>query len=68
MIIQLQVSEIMGCANLFQRFLTLAVYCISTPNILLTRVRDLACAQMKFHKHMHDLLRFKAYFQFNVTF
>ena len=33
--------------------------------------RDLACAQMKFHKHMRDmrdLLRFKAYFQFNVTF
>ena len=30
-----------------------------------------ACAQMKFHKHMRDmrdLLRFKAYFQFNVTF
>jgi hypothetical protein len=38
MIIQLQFSEIMGCANLFQRFLTLAVYCISTPSILLTRV------------------------------
>jgi hypothetical protein len=56
MIIQLQFSEIMGCANLFQRFLTLAVYCISTLSILLTRVRtrDLACAQMKFHKHMHD--------------
>ena len=31
MIIQLQFSEIMGCANLFQRFLTLAVYCVSTP-------------------------------------
>jgi hypothetical protein len=31
-------SEIMGCANLFQRFLTLAVYCVSTPSILLTRV------------------------------
>jgi hypothetical protein len=33
--------------------------------------RDQACARMKFHKHMHDmrdLLRFKAYFQFNVTF
>ena len=48
MIIQLQFSEIMGCANLF-----------------------LACAQMKFHKHMRDmrdLLRFKAYFQFNITF
>jgi hypothetical protein len=33
------------------------------------RTRDLACAQMKFHKHMHDmrdLLRFKAYFQFNM--
>jgi hypothetical protein len=29
MIIQLQFSEIMGCANLFQRFLTLAVYCVS---------------------------------------
>jgi hypothetical protein len=28
--IQLQFSEIMGCANLFQRFLTLAVYCVST--------------------------------------
>ena len=55
MIIQLQFSEIMGCANLFQRFLTLAVYCISTPSILLTRVRDLACAQIKFHKHMRDL-------------
>jgi hypothetical protein len=38
MIIQLQFSEIMGCANLFQRFLTLAVYCVSTPSILLTRV------------------------------
>jgi hypothetical protein len=52
MIIQLQFSEIMGCANLFQRFLTLAVYCVST--------RDLACAQMKFHTHvrdMRDLLR-----------
>ena len=36
MIIQLQFSEIMGCANLFQRFLTLAVYCVSTPSILLT--------------------------------
>jgi hypothetical protein len=36
MIIQLQFSEIMGCANLFRRFLTLAVYCISTPSILLT--------------------------------
>jgi hypothetical protein len=66
MIIQLQFSEIMGCANLFQRFLTFAVYCVSTPSILLTR--DLACAQMKFHKHMRDLLHFKAYFQFNVTF
>jgi hypothetical protein len=31
MIIQLQFSEIMGCANLFQIFLTLAVYCVSTP-------------------------------------
>jgi hypothetical protein len=30
MIIQLQFSEIMGCANLFRRFLTLAVYCVST--------------------------------------
>ena len=49
MIIQLQFSEIMGCANLFQRFLTLAVYCVST------RTRDLACAQMKFHKHMRDM-------------
>jgi hypothetical protein len=38
MIIQLQFSEIMDCANLFQRFLTLAVYCVSTPSILLTRV------------------------------
>jgi hypothetical protein len=63
--IQLQFSEIMGCANFFQRFLTLSVYCVSTPSILLTR------AQMKFHKHMRDmrdLLRFKAYFQFNITF
>ena len=64
----------MGCANLFQRFLTLAVYCVSTPNILLTHVRtqrDLACAQMKFHKHMcdmRDLLHFKVYFQFNNIF
>ena len=50
---------------------------VSTPSILLTRVhfvrtqRDLACAQMKFQKQMRDmrdLLRFKAYFQFNVTF
>jgi hypothetical protein len=49
----------------------------SSPSILLTRVhfvrkqRDLACAQMKFQKQMRDmrdLLRFKAYFQFNVTF
>jgi hypothetical protein len=38
MIIQLQFSEIMGCANLFQRFLTLAVYCVATPSILLTHV------------------------------
>jgi hypothetical protein len=38
MIIQLQFSEIMGCANMFQIFLTLAVYCVSTPSILLTRV------------------------------
>jgi hypothetical protein len=38
MIIQLQFSEIMGCANLFQRFLTLAVYYVSTPSILSTRV------------------------------
>jgi hypothetical protein len=30
MIIQLQFSEIMGCANLLQRFLTFAVYCVST--------------------------------------
>ena len=58
MIIQLQFSEIMGCANLFQRFLTLAVYCVSTQYFIDTRTRDLACAQMKFHKHMCDLLRF----------
>jgi hypothetical protein len=46
MIIQLQFSEIMGCAYLFQRFLTLAVYCVSTPSILLTHVQhDLACAK-----------------------
>ena len=32
MIIQLQFSEIMGCANLFQRLLTVAVYCVSTPS------------------------------------
>jgi hypothetical protein len=32
------------------------------------RTRDLACAQMKFHKHMRDMLRFKAYFQFNIKF
>jgi hypothetical protein len=38
MIIQLQFSEIMGCANMFQFLLTLAVYCVSTPSILLTRV------------------------------
>ena len=38
MIIQLQFSEIMGCANMFQNFLTLAVYCVSTPSILLKRV------------------------------
>jgi hypothetical protein len=38
MIIQLQFSEIMGCANLFPRLLTLAVYCVSAPSILLTRV------------------------------
>ena len=38
MIIQLQFSEIMGCANMFQKFVTLAVYCVSTPSILLTRV------------------------------
>ena len=72
MIIQLQFSEIMGCANLFQRFLTLAVYCIYTQYFIDMRTqRDLACAQMKFHKHMRDmrdLLCFKAYFQFNVTF
>jgi hypothetical protein len=54
MIIQLQFSEIMGCANLFQRFLTLAVYCVSTQYFIDTRTRDLACAQMKFHKHMHS--------------
>ena len=67
MIIQLQFSEIMGCANLFQTFLTLAVYCVSTPSILLTRVH----MTWLVHKHMHDmhdLLRFKAHFQFNVTF
>ena len=40
MIIQLQLSEIMGCANLFQRFLTFAVYCLSTPSILLTCVHN----------------------------
>ena len=40
MIIQLQFSEIMGCANLFQRFLTLAVYCVPTPSISLTRVHN----------------------------
>jgi hypothetical protein len=40
MIIQLQFSEIMGCANMFQFFLTLAVYCVSTPSILLTRVKN----------------------------
>jgi hypothetical protein len=40
MIIQLQFSEIMGCANLFQRFLALAVYWVSTPSILLTRVHN----------------------------
>ena len=40
MIIQLQFSEIMDCSNLFQRFLTLAVYCASTPSILLTRVHN----------------------------
>ena len=57
MIIQLQFSEIMGCANLFQRFLTLAVYCVSTPSIFIDTCtqRDVACAQMKFHKHVHDL-------------
>ena len=38
MIIQLQFSEIMGCANMFQIFLTLAVYCVFTPSILLTHV------------------------------
>jgi hypothetical protein len=36
MIIQLQFSEIMDCANMFHFFLTLAVYCVSTPSILLT--------------------------------
>jgi hypothetical protein len=65
MIIQLQFSEIMGCANLFQRFLTFAVYCVSTPSILLTR--DLACAQMKFHKHMRDLLHFLPLQMFDIT-
>jgi hypothetical protein len=40
MIIQLQFSEIMGCANLFQRFLALAVYCASTPSILSTRAHN----------------------------
>jgi hypothetical protein len=39
-LVQLQFSEIMGCANLFQRFFTLAVYCVSTPSILLTRVHN----------------------------
>ena len=73
MIIHLQFSEIMGCAYLFQRFLTLAVYCVSTPSILLTHVHNMTwlVQKMKFHKHMrdmHDLLHFKAYFQFNVTF
>jgi hypothetical protein len=43
MIIQLQFSEIMCCANLFQRFLTLAVYCISTPSISMTCVH-VTCA------------------------
>ena len=69
MIIQLQFSEIMGCANMFQIFLTLAVYCVFY--FIDTCTHDLACAQMKFHKHMRDmrdLLRFKAYFQFNITF
>jgi hypothetical protein len=52
-----------------------AISLLMKKTILLTRVhfvrtqRDLACAQMKFHKQMRDLLRFKlAYFQFNVTF
>ena len=58
MIIQLQFSEIMGCANLFQRFLTLAVYCVSTPSILLTRVHVTWRAQIKFHKHMRDMRDF----------
>ena len=40
MIIQLQFSEIMGYANLFQRFLTLAVYCVPTPSISLTHVHN----------------------------
>jgi hypothetical protein len=34
MIIQLQFSEIMGCANLFQRFLTLAVRISTTKRVL----------------------------------
>jgi hypothetical protein len=72
MIIQLQFSEIMSCTNLFKRFLTLTVYCVSTPSILLTRVHNVTwLVQMKFHKYMRDmrdLLRFKAYFQFNVTY
>ena len=72
MIIQLQFSEIMGCANMFQNFLTLAVYCVPTPSILSTRVHVTCLVhKMKLHKHMRDmrdLLRFKAYFQFNITF
>ena len=62
MIIQLQFSEIMGCSKIFNLGCVLHIY---------TGTRDLACAQMKFHKHMHDmrdLLRFKTYFQFNITF
>jgi hypothetical protein len=42
MIIQLQFSEIMGCANLFQRFFTLAVYCVSTPSII-KNIIELKC-------------------------
>jgi hypothetical protein len=72
MIIQLQFSEIMGCANLFETFFSLGcVLRIYTYYFIDTRTCDLACAQMKFHKHMRDmcdLLRFKAYFQFNIKF
>ena len=64
MIIQLQFSEIMCkfVSKIFNLGCVLRIY---------TRTRDLACAKMKFHKHMRDmrdLLRFKTYFQFNITF